>query len=687
MSGWTSTLGALAQHALSMGSIRVALVAAALSLSLASPATAQSDDGAPGQPAAPSKTAVGVPTVKAVPSVEKLAAGRGQSTELSQIVEGLDAKFSVALQNSRKFDVLAHARLSAILKEQGIGESGGYDPSDPKRPQWGKLKGMAYLAIVQINDYQNVVQKADFGAIGKGATKRIARISATCEIYDTTKGSMLEAVNATFEEFDAKDNPGFVTFQQGGDLTEAVVNLIADTLAKKLAQRFTDVIFPAKVTSVVEGIVNINRGDGTDIAKGEIWEVFLQGAAQIDPDTGENLGAEEIPVGFVKIESVLPKFSKAAICSGDRGIAKGCIVRRTERKDCGTLEGAARMIQSTPQDGGAAPPLPRPGGASPRETPSSTPAAPPAAAAPVRNADAGSKEQRSVAVIVRSRDPQVREDQIMVLEDYVFSGLDGTSLAPISREDTLNAVSSFVSDGPNAGTNSIPDSKKLDKILSDNTSATALAQTMGADYLLIASITALVPDTRDFEDRERGIRTKVETLKLDVSYRILERASGRAIAQATVEASDSVRQSPESTVRRDMLPGLLRQCGAKLAAVVKNACDKGRLAKPEDRVMVPFEISAGTSDFAVPEIVKDANGNLVVSAGRFRLEPTDFIVDLNGVYAGTTPTTIRAPQGACRLKVSRDDYENLRTVHPSRAEHGSGARRDEDDRRRPPSRR
>jgi len=73
----------------------------------------------------------------------------------------------------------------------------------------------------------------------------------------------------------------------------------------------------------------INRGDGTDIAIGQIWNVFVVGEELIDPDTKESLGREEVLIGKVKITSVLPKTSTAEIFE-DFGINKEAILRKAQ---------------------------------------------------------------------------------------------------------------------------------------------------------------------------------------------------------------------------------------------------------------------------------------------------------------------------------------------------------------------
>jgi len=60
---------------------------------------------------------------------------------------------------------------------------------------------------------------------------------------------------------------------------------IAREMASKIANRVTDVIFPPKVLSKRDKQITINRGDGTDITVGQIWNAFAIGEELIDPDT------------------------------------------------------------------------------------------------------------------------------------------------------------------------------------------------------------------------------------------------------------------------------------------------------------------------------------------------------------------------------------------------------------------
>jgi PEGA domain len=252
-----------------------------------------------------------------------------------------------------------------------------------------------------------------------------------------------------------------------------------------------------------------------------------------------------------------------------------------------------------------------------------------------------------------------------VLDDFLFSALDDTCFDLISREDSQNAVAKFAKTGPNAGAPLDPE-KDLDKILSNQASAKQLAQFMNADYVLIASITALSIDQRKTRDAERGISIDNTVYTLDATYRILDAGDGSSIASGSAMATDAVRQGGGVTIERDMVTGLLRDAAGKMAAAMRKRCETKGLREPTAIVEAELEIRATPSDLAVPDIVKDENGNWTVSTSPYRLEATGFVVEIDGVTVGSTPMRIKTSRGLHKLRVTRPDFETFeRTVNIS----------------------
>ena len=61
---------------------------------------------------------------------------------------------------------------------------------------------------------------------------------------------------------------------------------------------------------------------------GSVFDVYKEGEALIDPDTGMNLGSDTTKLGEVKVTEVQDKFSKAqAVGTPSSPIEKGNIVK------------------------------------------------------------------------------------------------------------------------------------------------------------------------------------------------------------------------------------------------------------------------------------------------------------------------------------------------------------------------
>ncbi len=624
---------------------------------------------------APGRVVVGVPPVVVLPAVLANAQTHGTASELAQIQQALDRKIGSALQTSRKFDVIAQADLGRVLQQQDdVLKSGRFDPNDPNVAKVAKLAGVKYIAAITIDDFQDQIQTANFEGTGQSATRRQIRLSAITDILDTTTGKVYESFRTTLGDLNAQANPTYTIESRGGSLTESVVNSIADQLADKTAQRFLDIIFPAKVTAVRDGVVTINRGDTTSIKVGQVWQAFATGDELFDPDTGESLGKEEVAIGFVRVTSVQPKVSTGTVCGQDRGIAPLCILRLTDRKDCeesaSPKVSSAQMVTTVPTEAESAPALPQPRVArtsAPQPALRSEPRrqasdeSPP----PLGNRDASGRVTQptsesevahpySAAIFVKVRGKKVDPELVMVLEDYLVAMLDEGCFTTMSREDAVNAVARFSSAGANAGLGA----DSIDRDLSDRTSATRLAQNMGADYVLVASIDAPSEDVRVWNDSARGVHSDLTFFGLDTTYRILGRNEGKVIfsgvASAQIVRANPVLGSPAITEQ------LLKECARQMSGELLKKCATRVMPKPDELPLVAVSIKAALADLTVPEIVRgEKAGEWKVSSGSYQLEPTAFAIEVDGVLMGSSEAPFQAGTGLHKLRITRPNFETF----------------------------
>ncbi len=297
-----------------MKPFRLAALAAAFLSVL--PLAAQTEAPPAASPVASIKT-LGVAKVKATPAILANAAANRRTNSVERMTQALDGQMITALQQTRKFTVLARSDSDALIEEAGAnGKTFSYGNAD-------------LLVVVTVDDFQDVSQTATFASIGKTATKRVIRFSTVAKIYETKTNKLLES--ATFQEqnLDTEEELSN-SFSSGGELSDALLVALTRRMSEKISQRVADVVYPAKVVAKTGKVVTLNRGDGTGVAVGQLWEVFALGQEMKDPDTGVSLGREELSVGKIRITRVNPTTSQGEISGEDLGVDKGSVIRRVQ---------------------------------------------------------------------------------------------------------------------------------------------------------------------------------------------------------------------------------------------------------------------------------------------------------------------------------------------------------------------
>lgn len=265
--------------------------------------------------ATPGIKTIGIAKVKATPAILANAAGADRKNSVDRMTQALDGQLISAVQQTRKFTVLARSDSDALIEEAGAtGKSFSFGEAN-------------YLLVVTVDDFQDFIQTATFAALGKTATKRVIRFSAIGKIYETKTNKLIESANFQEQNLDTEELLAN-SASAGGELSDALLLSLTRRMSEQIAQRVADVIYPAKIMAKTGKVVTLNRGDGTAIAVGQLWEVFALGEEMTDPDTGASLGREEVSVGKVRITRVTAKTSQAEINGEDLGIDKGAIVRR-----------------------------------------------------------------------------------------------------------------------------------------------------------------------------------------------------------------------------------------------------------------------------------------------------------------------------------------------------------------------
>jgi curli biogenesis system outer membrane secretion channel CsgG len=301
-----------------------AAVAVLIATVAAGPAVAQQDQKG--------KVSVGIDKIEVTEAVRNAVAEQGQDklNSMNRVVQSMESQLIDRLHNTRKFKIIARGDLEKVLKEQDLNNALASGSGDAKVAKTFGIAGAKHVVITTVDDFQDLEKKlrGDGGQVI--ASKRIVRLSAVAKIYKTAgenAATLMESANFQLSNQKGKDRE--LDIQADGQESDKLLTAMARTMAQKVANRVTNVIFPAKIIAKTNKVVTINRGDGTNIAKGQEWQVFALGEKLVDPATGEVLGREEVPVGRVKVIDVTPKFSRAHVVK-DYGVSEGQILRPVE---------------------------------------------------------------------------------------------------------------------------------------------------------------------------------------------------------------------------------------------------------------------------------------------------------------------------------------------------------------------
>ena len=244
-----------------------------------------------------------------------------------------------AIVKTNKMRVMERRQLDAILREQGLAQSG----LTTSGGGIGGLTGVDYVVTGTITKFGSRAVKLGFGARllrdltteqGTQSSRQMSSGKVTAEmaidlkVTDTATGEVriADAVAAEVTTGETLYVAGLESERQSADPYADVMRVIA----AKISESIVTQRYPFKVASVNldSGTVIVNYGD-VFLAPGDLLRVFEVGESIVDPDTGEVLGSTGKEIGTVEIAEAQKRFSTAHVISGAASsITVGTVLRR-----------------------------------------------------------------------------------------------------------------------------------------------------------------------------------------------------------------------------------------------------------------------------------------------------------------------------------------------------------------------
>lgn len=253
------------------------------------------------------------------------------------IGNGMADQLTDALMQSGQFTVMERENIKDVMTEEDFANSGRVQKS--KSAQTGKLVSAQILVQGTITEYDSSssgnANGIGFGGFHVGNSHQEAHVGLIIRLIDTTTGEVLAS-----QRVEGKAEAG--GFKLGANVEGAqfgtsdfkktpmgkAVQMAIDNAVSLIADKLKDVPFEAHVIKAEDdGSLLISGGNKVGEAEGDVFAVYSVGENLVDPDTGEQLGAEVTKKGMVKVTKVEEKYAVARSDTPLTGIKTGDMVR------------------------------------------------------------------------------------------------------------------------------------------------------------------------------------------------------------------------------------------------------------------------------------------------------------------------------------------------------------------------
>jgi hypothetical protein len=265
---------------------------------------------------------------------------------------------------------------------------------------------------------------------------------------------------------------------------------------------------------------------------------------------------------------------------------------------------------------------------------------------------------RTAAIFTANHADKTLDDKLPALEDFISSRITEKGFSVISPEVATAAVSSLLKDSQQT---------EIDKALGNNSSVLRLAQMLGANYIIMASISSYGQDKQTTDAYDVKIVNVTYTLR--VTYKILDGVQGGTLAGDTFKVTSTQRFTENSrSDSSDTINDLLDQASVKIADSAGAKAVKTVVASTN---LAEFTVACGMQDLAqlpvtVPDVELTASNTVVIGKERIPVLALNVMVEIDGAGIGSTPATFKAAPGLHKIRLRRDgftDYEGTVNIY------------------------
>jgi len=254
----------------------------------------------------------------------------------AEFARGLTEMMTTALVETGRFVVLERKAIQQALSEQDFGDSGRVNPETA--PVIGMAIGAQVLITGDITEF--TYQKSSLGgslsilrSVGATGERIKAMVALDVRLIDAVTGEVVfsrrvegdAAATGVAADVQIQDQQFGTAMGSQTPLGQASREAIRDAVAA-IVEGVKKIPWSGRIVDVREASVYVNAGSEAGIQAGTTLDVFAQGEALIDPETGIQLGTPDRKIGTLRITQLEDKYSVAQVVSGE-GFARGHLLR------------------------------------------------------------------------------------------------------------------------------------------------------------------------------------------------------------------------------------------------------------------------------------------------------------------------------------------------------------------------
>lgn len=254
----------------------------------------------------------------------------------AEFARGLTEMLTTALVEAGRFVVLDRKAIQQALSEQDFGYSGRVNPETA--PQIGSVIGAQVLITGDITEftYTRSSVAGNLSVLRSAAAQgeRVkAMVALDLRLIDAVTGEVVfskrvegdaaaTGVAADVRVGDEQFGTAIAANTPLGKASREATGQAVEEIAKGLAK----VPWTGRVVDVRGEQVYVNAGSESGMRAGTRLDVFVQGEALVDPETGVSLGTPDTRMGTIEVVDIEEKYAVARPVAGG-GFARGHLLR------------------------------------------------------------------------------------------------------------------------------------------------------------------------------------------------------------------------------------------------------------------------------------------------------------------------------------------------------------------------